>query len=481
MRRQRNAKIIATLGPISSSPEVIRALFLAGVDVFRLNFSHGTAEQHRERLEIIRALEDETGRPIAALLDLQGPKLRIGRFAANSVQLVTGESFRLDLDETPGDATRAPLPHPEVFAALRPEVALLLDDGKVRLEVRRQGSDFVDTVVRAGGRLSDHKGVNLPEVVLPLSPFTEKDERDLAYGLELGVDWVAPSFIQRPEDIDLLRERLDGRAAIMTKLEKPAAVDRLGEIIEHSDGIMVARGDLGVELPPEQVPSVQKRVVRECRNAGKPVVIATQMLESMVTTPVPTRAEASDVAGAIYDGADAVMLSAESATGSYPVETVAMMDRIIQRVEEDPHYRLLMDANLPKPQPTTADAICDALRQVAQILPVAAIVTFTSSGFSSLRAARERPKAPILSLTPNRSTARRLTVVWGIHSVPNEDVEGVDQMVDRALDRALQEGFARPGQALVIMAGMPFGVSGTTNMLRIAWVEGAEASPPGAR
>jgi pyruvate kinase len=481
MRRQRNAKIIATLGPTSSSPEVIRRLFLAGVDVFRLNFSHGTAEEHRERLEIIRALEDETGRPIAALLDLQGPKLRIGRFAANSVQLVTGESFRLDLDETPGDATRAPLPHPEVFAALRPGVALLLDDGKVRLEVRRQGSDFVDTVVRAGGRLSDHKGVNLPEVVLPLSPFTEKDERDLAYGLELGVDWVAPSFIQRPEDIDLLRERLDGRAAIMTKLEKPAAVDRLGEIIEHSDGIMVARGDLGVELPPEQVPSVQKRVVRECRNAGKPVVIATQMLESMVTTPVPTRAEASDVAGAIYDGADAVMLSAESATGSYPVETVAMMDRIIQRVEEDPHYRLLMDANLPKPQPTTADAICDALRQVAQILPVAAIVTFTSSGFSSLRAARERPKAPILSLTPNRSTARRLTVVWGIHSVPNEDVEGVDQMVDRALARALQEGFARPGQALVIMAGMPFGVSGTTNMLRIAWVEGAEASPPGAR
>ena len=471
MRRNRNAKIIATLGPASSTSEQIRKLFETGADVFRLNCSHSSVEELADRVEKIRSLEKRSGRPIAIVLDLQGPKLRIGRLQGGRVTLVDGNSYRLDLDETPGDNSRAPLPHPEIFAAFEPGIDLLLDDGKLRLRVTVCGRDFAETVVIAGGELSDRKGVNVPAVVLPLSPFTDKDQRDLAFGLKIGVDWVAPSFVQRPDDLVELRKMLDGRAAILTKLEKPAAIDHLDAIIAASDGVMVARGDLGVELPPEQVPRVQRRVIRKCRADGKPVVVATQMLESMIHSPVPTRAEASDVAGAVYDGADAVMLSAETAAGSYPVEAVAIMDRIIAEVEQDSHYRVVIDANLPDPQPTPADAICDALRSIVHTLPVAATVTYTSSGFSTLRAARERPEAPILSLTPNLDTARRLSLVWGIHSVQTPDIQRVQEMVDRACEVALSESFAEVGETLVIMAGMPFGRSGTTNMLRIAQVE----------
>ncbi len=471
MRRNRNAKIIATLGPASSTSEQIQKLFETGADVFRLNCSHSSVDELEDRVEKIRNLEKHSGRPIAIVLDLQGPKLRIGRLRDGPVTLVDGDSYRLDLDEAPGDESRAPLPHPEIFAALKPGIDLLLDDGKLRLRVTDFGSDFAETVIMAGGVLSDRKGVNVPDVVLPLSPFTEKDHRDLAFGLKIGVDWVAPSFVQRPEDVVELRNMLDGRAAILTKLEKPAAIDHLDAIIGASDGVMVARGDLGVELPPETVPRIQKRVIRTCRASGKPVVVATQMLESMIHAPVPTRAEASDVAGAIYDGADAVMLSAETAAGDYPLEAVAIMDRIIAEVEQDAHYRLIIDADNPDPQPTSADAICDALHSIVHTLPIAVTVTYTSSGFSSLRAARERPEAPILSLTPSVDTARRLALVWGIHSVQTPDIQRVQEMVERACRLALSEGFADVGQSLVIIAGMPFGKSGTTNMLRIAQVE----------
>jgi len=476
MRRNRSAKIIATLGPASSTAERIQDLFETGADVFRLNCSHSSAEELEDRIETIRNLEQRTGRPIAVMLDLQGPKLRIGRLKGGSVTLDEGNGFRLDLDETPGDGSRAPLPHAEILAVLKPGIDLLLDDGKLRLQVTDCGDDFANTVVVTGGELSDRKGVNVPDVVLPLSPFTKKDYRDLAFGLDIGVDWVAPSFIKRPDDLAELRDLIAGRAAILTKLEKPAAIEHLDAIITASDGVMVARGDLGVELPPERVPRVQKRVIRKCRAAGKPVVVATQMLESMIHSPVPTRAEASDVAGAIYDGADAVMLSAETAAGSYPVEAVAIMDRIIAEVEQDSHYRLVMDTNQPEPQPTQADAICDALHNVVHTLPVAATVTYTSSGFSTLRAARERPEAPILSLTPNADTARRLSLVWGIHSVQTPDIQRVQEMVDRACEVAVSESFAEIGETLVIIAGMPFGRSGTTNMLRIAQVEGPETN-----
>ena len=470
MRRYRHAKIVATLGPSSSDAKTIRALFDAGADVFRLNFSHGSQAEHKERLDIIRAVERDTGRPIAVLLDLQGPKLRVGTFAQGPVELKAGAAFRLDMDPKPGDATRAPLLHPEIFAALTPDTDLLLDDGKLRLKVDACGPDFAATRVTTGGPLSDRKGVNVPGVILPISIITEKDRKDLEFGLELGVDWLALSFVQRPQDLDEARSLIKGRAAIMAKLEKPAAVESLDAIVALSDGVMVARGDLGVELPAEQVPPIQKRMVRACRMAGKPVIVATQMLDSMVNAPVPTRAEASDVATAVYDGADAVMLSAESASGKYPVEAVQMMNRIITQVESDPHYREVIEASHTPAESTVPDAIFCAMRRVAGLLRLAATVTYTSSGYSSLRAARERPAAPIVSLTPDIRTARRLALVWGVHSVLAPDVRDVTEMVDNARETALREEFARPGDTVVIAAGMPFGVAGTTNLLRIAQI-----------
>ena len=481
MRRHRFAKIIATLGPATSAPQTIRSLFAAGVDVFRLNFSHGDHDGHRRCFEAIRGVEAATGRPIGVLLDLQGPKLRIGELAGGRTVLEEGASFALDLDPSPGGPGRVALPHPEVFTALKPGTDLLVDDGKVRLEVETCGANFAHVRVRIGGEISDHKGVNIPGAVLPISPLTDKDRRDLALGLELGVDWVAASFVQRPRDVLMLREAIAGRASLMTKLEKPSAVEQLDEIIELSDAVMIARGDLGVELPPEDVPSISRRIVRACRRAGKPVIVATQMLESMISSPVPTRAEASDVATAIYDGADAVMLSGETAVGDYPVEAVDIMHRIVARVERDPHYREQIDGGLTSPAPTAADAISDAMRRIAQTLPVTAAVTYTKSGSSSLRAARERPVSPILSLTPHMRTARRLALVWGLHSVLTEDVDRVEEMVDQACRTAVTEGFSNAGDRLVIMAGMPFGISGTTNLLRIARVPSPATATAGVR
>jgi len=470
MRRQRHAKIVATLGPSSASKGMIRALFLAGVDVFRLNFSHGTHDQHRERHMQIREVEREVGRPIGVLADLQGPKLRVGTFSDGPVTLVAGSTFRLDLTDRPGDATRAYLPHPEIFAALKPGATLLLDDGKLRLSVKRCGADFADTDVVVGGVLSERKGVNVPDVVLPLSALTAKDRRDLAFALGLGVEWLALSFVQRPEDLDEARALAGDRAAILTKLEKPSAVEALDAIVAKSDAVMVARGDLGVELPAEKVPGMQRRAVRACRHAGKPVIVATQMLESMINAPVPTRAEASDVATAVYHGADAVMLSAESASGKYPLEAVRMMDRIITEVESDPYHRQVVESLETSRESTNADAICAAMDTIAGILPLAAIVTYTTSGFTSLRAARERPAAPILSMTPSLATARRLSLVCGVHSVQTPDVADVAEMVDHARRCAQQEGVAEPGETILISAGMPFGTPGSTNLLHIAQV-----------
>ena len=473
VHRNRSAKIVATLGPASSTDDASRALFDAGVDVFRLNFSHGTQADHAARLASIRALERERGRPIAALLDLQGPKLRLGTFRDGRAQLAQGERFRLDLDPAPGDARRAPLPHPEIFAAIGVGTELLLDDGKVRLRVEENGADRAETRVIVAGPISDRKGVNVPGVILPISPLTPKDRADLAFGLAQGVDWVALSFVQRPEDIDEARELVGDRAWIMAKLEKPSAIEHLDEIVSRADGIMVARGDLGVELPPEQVPALQRRIVRACRRAGKPVVVATQMLESMIAAPVPTRAEVSDVATAIYDGVDAVMLSAESASGRYPVEAVTMMERIIGRVEKDAVYREGLDASHTPAEATTADALCSALRRVASLIGPAATVTYTASGYTSLRAARERPAAPILGITPHVATARRLALVWGVHATHSADVRDVSAMIDVACAAAVREGFAVPGADIVVVAGLPFGRSGTTNLLHVARIGAA--------
>ena len=472
MKRPCNAKIVATLGPASADRATIEALVRAGADVFRLNFSHGTHADHKQRLDLIRSIEADIGRPIGVLLDLQGPKLRVGTFANGPVKLVEGAPFRLDLDrDKPGDATRAPLPHPEIFAALKPGAELLLDDGRLRLKVEKSGADFADTTVVNGGMLSDRKGVNVPGVVLPLSAMTEKDRADLDFGLTLGFDWVALSFVQRASDIVEARAIIGDRAGIVAKLEKPAAIEALDAILAETDAVMVARGDLGVEMPAEQVPAIQKRIVRECRRLGKPVIVATQMLESMVGAPVPTRAEASDVATAIYDGADAVMLSAESASGKFPVEAVAMMDRIIAQTEADPHYRAAIEASHTPPVANTADAISWAARSVAGLLDVAAMVAYTSSGSSALRMARERPRAAIIGMTPRLATARRLALVWGVNPVLCHDVMKVTEMTELAVATASKLGFAQAGQTIVIAAGMPFGAPGTTNLLRIAQVD----------
>ncbi|MBS0407521.1 MAG: pyruvate kinase [Proteobacteria bacterium] len=473
MRRTRNAKIVATLGPASSEPAVIEQLFLAGVDVFRLNFSHGAADDHRARVAALRAIEQKHGRPIAILADLQGPKLRVGTFEGGPVQLQDGQAFRLQLDAIAGSAQAVQLPHPEIFAALVPGAELLLDDGKLRLKVERCDARGADTTVMAGGKLSDRKGVNVPGVVLPISALTEKDRRDLAVALELEVDWVALSFVQRPEDVHEARALVGQRAGLVAKLEKPAAIERLDEVIEAADAVMVARGDLGVEMPAESVPPLQKRIVRACRKRGKPVIVATQMLESMIESPVPTRAEASDVATAIYDGADAVMLSAESAAGKHPIEAVRIMNRIIERVEADPLYRQFLEAsqsaNVPG-QTSVPDAVCCAMRRAVALLRPAAIVCATHSGATSLRVARERAEAPILSLTPQRAAARRLVLAWGVHSLHVSEVTEFNEVRMLAGDLVRREGFGQPGDPYVAIAGVPFGQSGTTNLMHIGIV-----------
>jgi len=470
MRRQRNTKILATLGPASSRPEVIAKLFEAGADVFRLNFSHGSQADHQARFEAIRALETRMQRPIGVLADLQGPKIRLGRIAKGELELKEGQRFRLDLDETPGTRKRAPLPHPEVFRALEKGHDLLIDDGRVRLKVERIGTGFADTRVVVDGEVSDRKGVNLPDTVLPLSSLTDKDLRDLDFALRLGADWIALSFVQRPDDVAAAKKLIGGRAAVMAKIEKPAAMQHIEAIIELSDAVMVARGDLGVELPVEEVPGLQKQLVRLARRAGKPVVVATQMLESMVSSPVPTRAEVSDVATAVYDGADAVMLSAETAAGEHPVAAVRTMSRVAEEVETDPLFGSILDAVHYRPEATSADAITAAARQVAETISARAIVTYTTSGSTALRASRERPRVPILVLTPSRETARRLALAWGLHCVETEDAKDFTDMVDKACHFARSEAFAAAGERVVITAGVPFGTPGATNTLRIAWV-----------
>ena len=470
MRRRRRTKIVATLGPASSDRAAVAALFAAGADVFRINMSHTPHDRMRELVRIIRTVEQEYGRPIAALVDLQGPKLRIGTFKDDAVALVTGANFVLDADPAPGDLDRVYLPHPEIFTALRPGHTLLLDDGKIRLAVLEASSERAVTRVEVGGKLSARKGVSVPNTVLAFSALTRKDHSDLEAALDAGVDWIALSFVQRPEDIAEAKKIARGRAAVMAKMEKPQAVEHLAEIIDAADALMVARGDLGVEMPLEKVPALQKQMTRAARRAGKTVVVATQMLESMISSPVPTRAEVSDVATAIYEGTDAVMLSAESAAGQFPVEAVATMDRIAVEIETDTTYRDIIDAQRTEPEATGADAIAAAAHEIAETLDLNAVVCWTSSGATALRVARERPRSPIMSISPNVSTGRKLALVWGVHSVVAEDVRDQDDMVDRACRLAFKEGLAQVGQRLIVVAGVPFGTPGATNMVRIAVV-----------
>lgn len=468
MLRQRHAKILATLGPASSDPQVMARLVAAGVDAFRLNFSHGSHDDHRRNVENIRKIERQLGTPIAILQDLQGPKIRIGTFEGDTPQhLKTGDLFTLDSDKTPGTASRVYMPHPEILNVLNINDPVFINDGLVRLKVVAKGQGFVTCEVTAGGAVSNRKGVNLPGVDLPVSAMTAKDHEDLKLGLELGVDWVALSFVQRPEDVNELRGIVGQRVGIMAKIEMPNAVARIDQIIPLCDAIMVARGDLGVEMPIEEVPPIQKKIIRKCREHGKPVVVATQMLESMTQNPSPTRAEASDVANAAYEGADVLMLSAESASGKYPVEAVAMMDSIIKRVETSSAWRPLMNARPPEPEPEIGDSITSAANMVAETVDACCIVTFTASGSTAVRMSRQRPLQPVLLLTPNLTTARRFVLGWGLHSRVAPDPTTLDDLVAIAVEKVRAEGIGTPGQHIVLTAGIPFGVSGSTNMLRV--------------
>jgi pyruvate kinase len=468
LRRNRKVRIVATLGPASWEPDTIEQLFVAGVDMFRVNMSHSSHETLARYHGIVRALEARHGRPIGILADLQGPKLRIGAFAEDSVTIRTGDTFTLDADPSPGDQSRVHLPHPEIFAAAKPGHHLLLNDGRVRVEISAVSPGRIETKVVFGGRLSARKGLNVPDTVVPLDALTSKDRADLEFAASLGVDWIAQSFVQRAQDVAEAKGLIDGRAAIMVKIEKPSALREIDQILDIADSIMVARGDLGVELPLEAVPGWQKRLTRAAQAAGKPVVVATQMLESMVVEPVPTRAEVSDVATAVYEGADAIMLSAESASGAWPEKAVATMDKIARAVEQDPIYKNLSNSRRSEPQATSADAIANAARTVAETISAAAIVCYTGSGSTALRVARERPFVPIIALTPNATTGRRLTVVWGIHCVLTEDAKNLDDMVSRATRIAREEGFGAPEERVVITAGVPLRTPGKTNMLRVA-------------
>ena len=468
--RRRRTKLVATLGPASSNAEMLSQLFHAGADVFRLNFSHGSHEDHGHNIDLIRAMEAKTKHPIGILADVQGPKLRVGRFQGGAVNLTPGQHFRLDLNPTPGDSLRVNLPHPEIIAAAQIGSHLLLDDGKLKLRVIHVREDHLETEVITGGRLSDRKGVNVPEVVLPIPALTEKDRADMEFALTRGVEYIGLSFVQRAEDVIEAKALIKGRAWVLSKLEKPQALDNLEAIMAESDAVMVARGDLGVELPPEEVPLVQKRIVALARKMAKPVIVATQMLESMISAPTPTRAEASDVATAVFDGADAVMLSAETAAGQYPVEAVTIMDRIVARVERDEGWRIQTDRRRPETEKNTSSAIAAAAAAVSRTIDAAAIAALTNSASSALHVARERPAAPIMGLTPHMTTARRLAITWGVHASVVPLTHSMTETVAVATKLARQIGLAEPGQDIIIVAGMPFGKSGGTNALRIAHV-----------
>jgi pyruvate kinase len=470
LRRKRKVKILATLGPASASREMIEKLFIAGVDVFRINMSHTNHALLKELHGHIRAIEEKLKRPIGILADLQGPKIRIGTFAEKEVKINAGDQFVFDTNPEPGDATRVFLPHPEIFAGAKKGDSLLLNDGRLRVEITKAEPTRLETKIIYGGALSNRKGVNLPDTLLAIPALTEKDRADLEAAASLGVDWIALSFVQRAEDVAEAQKLVKGRAGVMAKIEKPSALPVLDEILKISDGIMVARGDLGVELPLETVPARQKHITRSARRFGKPVVVATQMLESMITEPVPTRAEVSDVATAVYEGADAVMLSAESASGAWPEKAVQTMDKVAQSAEGDIYYQGIVHAQRNDTDSTAADAISAAARTIAETLSVPVIVCYTGSGSTGARVARQRPSMPILALTPIIETARRLTLTWGTHPVLVEDAKTLDDMMSQAGEIAYREEFAKTGERIIITAGVPIGAPGTTNMLRIATI-----------
>jgi len=469
--RGRDCKIVATMGPASDPPERLAMLIQAGVDCFRLNFSHGSKDDHARRLAAIRAAEEQAGSAVGVFADLQGPKIRVGSFEGGEIKLKFNEVVTLEASTEAGSQGLIRLPHSEIVNALEEGDILKLDDGKLQITVIERGRTQLKARVDHGGVLKNQKGLNVPTRRIPISALTPKDREDLAFALDLGVDYIALSFVQHPEDVREARELIKDRAGIISKIEKPSALERIEEIVELSDAVMVARGDLGVELPPEQVPIAQRKIIRAARAAGRPVIVATHMLESMVEAATPTRAEASDVATAVYQGADAVMLSAESAVGRHPQSAVAIMDRIIRAVEEDNEYWTSLPRDMTPPQATTADAIALSARHIADVIGCAALVAYTSTGSTAFRVARERPRCGVIGLTPFIETARKLSLVWGVRSMVTEDVSNVEEMVDKADAAVRKLGVAEVGDRIAVIAGIPFGRAGKTNTIRVLRLE----------
>ncbi len=467
----RKVKIIATLGPASNNSQTIQSLVKAGVNVFRVNMSHGEHDQHKKSIDLIREAEKKLEQPIAILADLQGPKLRIARFKEGQVFLEKGQEFVLDLEPKPGNSNRVTFPHPEIFPHILSGMTVLLNDGNIRLKVTLANHSEIQTEVLEGGTLSDNKGVNLPDTELPIPALTKKDKKDIDFLIGTSVDYVGLSFVQRPEDVLDLKRILGGRKAVLSKIEKPQAIDNLEEIIDLSDGIMVARGDLGVEMSPEKVPPIQKKIIRLSKKKGKPVVVATQMLESMIERSTPTRAEATDVATAVYDGADAVMLSAESAVGKYPVESVEMMAKIISAVEKDGQYIDNLKRLAEKADDDVSDSITAAARQLSETLEAAAIVTYTATGLTALRVSHKKPQAPILAMTNKVETSRKLCLSWGV--IPNlvDDLKSLDEMIEKAIERSKEAGLVKKGDKIVMTCGIPFGNPGTTNVINVELIK----------
>ena len=470
IKNYRKTKILATIGPSSEKITKIEKLISSGVDAFRINCSHTTESQFESYIKNIRKVEKKLKKPIGILIDLQGPKLRIGEIE-NNIPLKRGQKLLFINSKKSSKSNEVPLPEEKVFKSIKVNHPIFIDDGKIKLKVLKVYKNIIETKVLLEGVLKSKKGINLPETVLKNSALTSKDKKNVKKGIELGVDWIALSFIQSPEDIKDLRKICKKNVSIMAKIEKPTALNHINKITELADGLMIARGDLGVELPIQDVPSWQKRIIREARMQGKPVVVSTQMLESMITSKTPTRAEVSDVATAVFEGSDAVMLSAESAIGDNPELAVKMMDKIAHSVEKNPNYSSILSAQLEETPDSTPDAIATAARSLASELNSPIIVCYTESGSTGIKVSRVRPKQMILTVTPIIKTARKLTLVWGVKCIVQKDANNLEQMIRMTKAYSKKEKIIKIGEKMVITAGLPLKKLGTTNLIRVIKVD----------
>ena len=464
----RSTKIVATLGPSSNTENKIKKLIFAGVNVFRLNFSHGSHEDHLSTLNIIRRIETKFKLQLGILADLQGPKFRIGKVEDN-VKLKVNDLFILDKEKEIGSRKRAYLGHNEIYKSIKTNSIILIDDGKIKLKVLSKEKDILKTKVLVGGNLSSNKGVNLPNLILDTKPITKKDRNDLTFILENEIDWIALSFVQKVDDVKYVKKIIKNKKPLISKIEKPSALNDLDKIIELSDGIMVARGDLGVELPPSNVPGIQKNIIMACRVLGKPVIVATQMLESMINTPVPTRAEASDVATAVFDGADAVMLSAETAVGQYPVDSVNTMSNILEATEKHIKLHPHDSPRALKKENSIYHAVSNAAVNLAETVNAKAIVAFTASGKTAFRISRERPDLLLIVMTPENIVRRKLSLLWGAKSFLSK-VQGYEAAIKEARQTIKINKLAKVNENIIVVAGMPFGIEGTTNSIRVVTI-----------